>query len=132
MQNCAARLVTGTPRYDHITPILNHLEWLPVKNFITYRVLQTVYKTLSTPTPVYLTELLHLHVPLRTLRSNSKLLLDVPRIRSNFGQKSFSHYAPSEWNKLPENIKLSPTLNTFKHKVFKHLLQIQNSNNIID
>jgi len=31
VQNAAARLVTGTRRRDHITPVLRQLHWLPVK-----------------------------------------------------------------------------------------------------
>ena len=28
IQNAAARLVTGTPRFCHVTPLLSHLHWL--------------------------------------------------------------------------------------------------------
>ena len=31
VQNAAARLVTGTRRTDHITPVLQSLHWLPVR-----------------------------------------------------------------------------------------------------
>ena len=31
VQNAAARLVTGTRRSDHITPVLRQLHWLPVR-----------------------------------------------------------------------------------------------------
>ena len=34
LQNAAARLVSKVEKYDHITPALVHLHWLPV----TYRV----------------------------------------------------------------------------------------------
>ena len=30
IQNAAARLITGTRRRDHITPVLRQLHWLPV------------------------------------------------------------------------------------------------------
>ncbi len=30
IQNFACRIVTGTGKYDHVTPILNELKWLPV------------------------------------------------------------------------------------------------------
>ena len=30
VQNAAARLVTGTRRCDHITPVLQQLHWLPI------------------------------------------------------------------------------------------------------
>jgi hypothetical protein len=36
-QNAAAHLITGTYRYDHITPILFELHWLPVKSRIYSR-----------------------------------------------------------------------------------------------
>ena len=31
LQNWAARIVTKTPKYSHITPTLKELHWLPVK-----------------------------------------------------------------------------------------------------
>ena len=31
VQNAAARLLTNTPRYSHITPVMVDLQWLPVK-----------------------------------------------------------------------------------------------------
>ena len=34
VQKLAARLITGTRKYDHITPVLERLHWLPVKNKI--------------------------------------------------------------------------------------------------
>ena len=33
IQNCAARLVCRTPKFDHMTPILKRLNWLPVMMF---------------------------------------------------------------------------------------------------
>jgi len=32
VQNVAARLVSGARRYDHITPVLQELDWLPVRD----------------------------------------------------------------------------------------------------
>ena len=39
VQNAAARLVTSTRKYDHITPILRELHWLPVKFRIHFKLL---------------------------------------------------------------------------------------------
>ena len=30
-QNCAARIVTNTSKYDHITPVFKKFHWLPVR-----------------------------------------------------------------------------------------------------
>ena len=37
IQNIAARLVTGCRKFDHITPILKELHWLPVKERIQFK-----------------------------------------------------------------------------------------------
>ena len=39
VQNSAARILTGTPSRDHITPVLRSLHWLPVAARIRYKVL---------------------------------------------------------------------------------------------
>ena len=39
LQNVAARILSGTKKRDHITPVLKALHWLPVKYRIQYKVL---------------------------------------------------------------------------------------------
>ena len=49
LQNAAARIVTLTRKYTHITPILKSLHWLPVEQRIKlkfYFLFFTVYKVL--------------------------------------------------------------------------------------
>jgi len=36
VQNAAARVVTGARKFDHITPVLRELHWLPVRQRIKY------------------------------------------------------------------------------------------------
>ena len=43
VQNTAARVVTGTRKFDHITPVLHQLHWLPVRH------LQVGYDHLQVP-----------------------------------------------------------------------------------
>ena len=44
IQNSAARLVYYIPRFEHITPVLYRLHWLPVSFRIEYKVLILTYK----------------------------------------------------------------------------------------
>jgi len=37
VQNAAARSATGTRRCDHITPVLRHLHWLPVRRRVEFK-----------------------------------------------------------------------------------------------
>ena len=53
VQNAAARLLSGTRKYEHNPPILASLQWLPIHFTICFKLLLFVFKT------SYLCELLH-------------------------------------------------------------------------
>ena len=63
IQNSAARVLTRTKPWQHITPTLFNLHWLPVKSCITYKLLLVTYKSLHALSPQYLTDLLHPYIP---------------------------------------------------------------------
>ena len=49
VQNAAARVLTRTKKFDHISPILSSLHWLPVKFGVEYKILLLTYKSLNGP-----------------------------------------------------------------------------------
>ncbi len=57
VKNAAARVLTRSRKYDHITQILQSLDWLPIKFRISYEILLLPYKALDGLAPVYLTSL---------------------------------------------------------------------------
>ncbi len=69
VQNAAARVLTRSRKYDHITQILQSLHWLPIKFRISYKILLLAYKALNGLAPAYLTSLLSRYNPSRSLRS---------------------------------------------------------------
>jgi hypothetical protein len=124
VENSAARVVTKTPRRHHITPILKELHWLPVESRIKYKVLVHTYKALGDKSPVYIKNLVHLHQPTRSLRSQIALSLDVPRTKTaTYGNRAFQVTAPILWNKLPDSLKSIPTLNGFKSSLNTYLFR---------
>lgn len=56
VQNAAARLLTGTKKREHITPVLASLHWLPVCFRIDFKILLLVFKILNGLAPSYLSE----------------------------------------------------------------------------
>ncbi len=90
VQNAAARLLTRSRKYDHITPILRSLHWLPIKFRISYKILLLIYKAFNGLAPAYLTSLISRYNPSRSLRSQNFGLLVVPRIaKSTKGGRAF-------------------------------------------
>ena len=118
VQNTAARIVTLTKKFDHITPVLIQLHWLPVHFRILFKVLLLVYKALNSMAPLYITELLSYRTCSRMLRSTDQKLLAVPKSRrKTYGDRAFSVAAPKLWIELPLDLRSLDTINLFK----KHL-----------
>ena len=111
----AARLITQTRKRNHITHILMHLHWLPVKFRIQYKILLLVYKSLHGLAPQYLAELIIINCPTRSLRSSHGITLKVPKTRlKSYGDRSFSYAAAILWNQLPITIRAAPSVTIFK------------------
>ena len=102
VQNVAARIVSLSPKFCHITPVLMSPHWLPIALRIEYKILIITYKTLHGLAPAYIEDLLVSYVPGRYLRSAKKNLLVVPGFKLNsYGRRAFSVAAPLLWNSLP-------------------------------
>ena len=79
MQNTAARIITQTGKFQHITPVLVEFHWLPVSYRIVFKILLTVYKSLNGQAPCYLQNLLKYSRHSRTLRSGTMEFLFQPK-----------------------------------------------------
>ena len=124
IQNVAARVIMRVRKYDHITPVLKKLHWLPIRERITFKLLLLTYKAQHNMAPSYLSDLLTIYQPIRSLRSESKGLLCIPKTKSKtLGARAFSIAAPTHWNALPENIRSAPTVDTFKSRLKKFLFE---------
>ena len=125
VQNTAARIITGTSRHDHITPVLFSLHWLPVEYRIQFKLLLLVYKSLHNLAPVYISDLITKCVPnISSLRSSDQCLLRVPRSSlKTCGDRSFVFAAPKLWNSLPLQVKTAHTVNVFKNSLKSHLFR---------
>ncbi len=111
IQNAAARLLTGTRKNEHITPVLRELHWLPVSYRINFNILLFVCKALHGTAPPYIADLIQTKKSKRALRSESLSLLEVPRTcRKMRGDRSFVAAAPRLWNGLPLYIRQCSTL----------------------
>ncbi len=125
VQNSAARIITRTSSTEHITPVLYYLHWLPVKYRIEYKILLLTFKALHNSAPPYLSDLLQIYIPKRTLRSSSSVSLVVPSVRlATMGSRAFSCAAPNIWNSLPQSIRESDCLTTFKSCLKTYLFRL--------
>ena len=115
IQNAAARVLTK--RFEHITPILSSLHWLPVKQRIDFKILLIVFKCCNGLAPSYVADMLTKYTPGRSFSSSDKELLAIPRINSKSAHGAFSHYGPTLWISLPHEVRSATTVSSFKRKL---------------
>lgn len=123
VQNFAARIVTGTHKYDHITPCLKELKWIPVEKELYLRDAVMAFKCINGSAPAYLSE----NFSRRGFRSGRITRqsndIHVPKCRTSMGQKSFVYRASVIWNSLSNDLKLCTSAKNFKCCLKKQLLE---------
>ncbi len=122
LQNWAARLITRTSKYAHITPSLRELHWLPVSDRITYKMVVYVYKALNGLAPDYISSQLQLRERdprLRQLFDNLQLATPIPP--KAVARSGFAYAAPPLWNALPPELRAASSLTQFRKNLKTHL-----------
>ena len=54
------------------------------------------------------------------LRSTSSTDFSLPRLRTKFGERSFSHDSPAAWNDLPEDMRAEADTAKFRKQLKTH------------
>ena len=123
VQNAAARLIFKSKKRQPCTPLLKALHWLPVEQRIKYKTCCLCFKIVSGIGPHYLSELLTVYTPSRSLRSSADTrLLKVERFnRKQHGARSFRCSAPPLWNSLPFSLRHSTSLTSFRQNLKTYL-----------
>ena len=123
LQNTSARLILKSSRQEHTKPLLKALQWLPISDRITYKLSCMCYNSVIVSTPQYLTDLLQIYMPSRTLQSTAdthKLKISLFKKKYS-GQRSISYQGPVTWNNLPFSIHHTQTYTSFKSQLKTHL-----------
>ena len=121
-QNSAARLIRRTQRHEHITPVLEQLNWLTITKQCQKKVLVLTYKALHHNAPSYLCDLLHWYQPARNLRSSLTTSLVPNRNRTiTYSKRLIDTAAAALWNSLPNDIRNASNIILFKQMI-KHYL----------
>ena len=127
VQNAAATLLMSCKKYDHITPVLINLHWLPVGYRINFKILLLTFKALYGMAPSYIIDLIHTKTNTRyLLRSNEGVLLkhSSGKMKKSFGDRSFSLAAPTLWNALPVSLRSIKCISTFKSNLKTYLFKL--------
>ena len=120
MQNKCIRLYLRLDKMHHMSEeVFRSINWLPTSKRVNQCINTIVIKFVNNTCPYYLKEgfsfAKHGRIDTRNKFAKLKILFR----KTNMGQKAISFVRPSLWNSLPELIKKTDNLNTFKHNLKK-------------
>ena len=121
LQNKCIRFCLQLDKMSHMSQKeFETINWLPIKERYNQCVNSVAFKYFSNQCPHYSNEFF-MKAPESSLSLRSSYQkLPQPFRKTNTGQNALSFIGPALWNKVPEKIKITANLNTFKHNFNKH------------
>lgn len=126
LQNVCIRFIFGLRKYDHVSSFRARLKWLPIRHRRNLHILSLLFNVLFRPqSPNYLSEKFSYLAAGsgNRLRSSSNLTLAFPASKSKSYSKSFSSHAVRLWNRLPNDIRQSQSVASFRSRLRSYWLE---------
>ena len=123
IQNFAARIATSTRKYDHITPVLKELKWLPVATQLYFRSAIMAFKCLTSRVPEYLSSQFSKRGEISGRATRSSQMLNIPLFKSASGQRTFYYRIVSIWNSMDSSLKTLEKVSAFKFYLKRKLIK---------
>ena len=102
---------------------LLRINWLNVEDRVGQCASVQAFKFFNSTTPLYMNDVFSPAELTNLSTRNSFQRLKQPFRKTNQGQNCLSYMGPSVWNKLPQKVKNTKNLNTFKHNVKAHFFR---------
>ena len=115
LQKRAARIILDMPPDTPSMTLFEKLGWLTVHERIEFNKAVLLYKSTHDLTPSYISDLFEFHSSQNyNVRSASNNNMLIKRHNSKIFEKSLQYEGPRLWNSLPQPIRNSQSLPTFK------------------
>ena len=116
MQNFAARILTDTGKYDHITPALKALGWLTIEEQLWLREVTMMYKCVNNLVPTYISCKIGKRSNAHAYNLRNSEDLNLPGCRTAAAQSGFFYRATKAWNSVSNNTRTARLLRSFKKR----------------
>ena len=123
LQKRAARIILDMPPDAPSMPLFEKLGWLTVYERLEYNKAIVLYKSTHHLTPSYISDLFEFqsshNYHVRSVSNNNML---IKRHNSKIFEKSLQYVGPRLWNSLPQVIRDSPSLQSFKTAISQFII----------
>ncbi len=124
VQNSCLRFAYCTKRRDHITPYLIHSKWLNMENRRLLHSMCFIFNMLKGSSPSYFNNYLYYSGSNHSYSTRCNSLL-TPAYHYLIKQNSFFVKRITEFNHLPNDLKLTCSIGSFRNRLKKYLIERQ-------
>ena len=123
--NFAARLISGRIKCDHISDVLQQLEWSNVEQFLKLNDVCLIHKILLTGEPETLRASLSYNYEYSSRRSRQSHRLYLARASNNHGKRAFTYRAVQSYNEtVVSNNIAGLSIRTLKTQLYNVLRRL--------
>ena len=116
IQNALSRIVFRLDITSHVTPFLQKLHWLPITYRILFKYNLITFKAIKFSQPKYLSSWIKTH--------GNRLSLSSVSHKKAIGSRGFAMASPTEWNRLPQSVRLQQTVTGFSSQLKTYLFRL--------
>ena len=114
IQNFACSIVCGARKYDHVTPLLKELNWLPVASKVYLRDAIMTFKCLVGRAPKHLSSKFIKREEVSSRKTRNCRMLHIPLFKTSSGQNTFYFRSVDIWNNLDHSFQICNSIRVFK------------------
>ena len=93
VQNYAARILSEKRKYEHITPTLKQLDFLPISDLLYLGDAVLMFKCMNTLAPEYLSSMFTVRSAVHSHNTRNYDKLQIPKCRISLSQQAFNYSA---------------------------------------
>ena len=122
IQKRIVRMLCNAKYLDHTDPLFLECKLLKVNSVYEYAIAIFMYKIKNDISPKCMKEYFSINSDIHSYNTRQASLYHVPNYRNDKCQVSIKYQGPTIWNNIPEDIRNSSSLNSFKIHVKRYLL----------
>ena len=121
IQNCALRIILQGDSRSHVSDMHKELKLNYLADRRHMHTLNQVYKCINDLSPTHVNNQISLMSTNHQMQTRSTLshVAYVPNIRLEVCRKSFRYRGPCLWNIIDDEIKIKPSIDSFKRAVYQ-------------
>ncbi len=122
LQNCAFRAILQVDRYTHTADTHISLNMDTLDKHRKKHVSVQVYKYLNCPGPIACRNMFTFTMDYHSVntRASQKPTLVIPCVNLSMSHRNIRYFGAKIWSEIPDDIKQSSSLDTFKENVYKY------------